>query len=92
VKEKHPETAEQQQLSFESAFLRLEELLEKLNSPETPLEEALKYYEEADKLITLCGKRLNDAEKRIEKLIKNRNGEVLVDESGSPKTEPFSLP
>lgn len=81
-----------QQLSFESAFARLEELLEKLNCAETPLEDAIKYYEEADKLIALCGKRLNDAEKRIEKLIKNRADEVLLDERGQPKTEPFSSP
>lgn len=76
-------------LSFESAFSRLEELLEKLNATDTPLEDALKYYEEADKLISLCSKRLNDAERKIEKLIKNRNDAVLTDEKGQPRTEPF---
>ncbi|MFA6915246.1 MAG: exodeoxyribonuclease VII small subunit [Parachlamydiales bacterium] len=84
------ESTGQEQLSFEAAFHRLEELLEKLNNAETPLEDALKCYEEADKLISQCNKRLNTAEKKIEKLIKNRNDEVQVDEQGRPKTEPFS--
>lgn len=88
--DKNKENADVQQVSFETAFKRLEELLEKLNSAETPLEDALQYYEEADKLINLCNRRLNDAERRIEKLIKNRNDDVLMDDRGQPKTEPFS--
>lgn len=83
------ESAEKEQLTFEAAFHRLEELLEKLNNAETPLEDALKYYEEADKLISQCSKRLNSAEKKIEKLIKNRNDDVQTDEQGQPKTEPY---
>lgn len=76
-------------LSFEASFKKLEELLEKLNSPETPLENALQCYEEAEKLIGQCNQRLNNAEKRIEKLIKNRSGEPVLDENGNAKTEPF---
>lgn len=79
-----------QELSFEAAFARLEVLLEKLNNAETSLEDAIKYYEEADRLIATCGKKLNDAERRIEKLIKNRSDEVVLDEKGQPRTEPFS--
>lgn len=70
--------SEQQEHSFESALQRLEQILEKMNSGAVPLEESLKLYEEADQLIASCNKKLNDAEKKIEILIKNRTGEVTL--------------
>ena len=78
------------ELSFEAAYARLEEILEKMNSGKVSLEDSLKLYEEADKLITSCSKRLTDAEKKIEILIKNREGEVLLDEQGRPQMQPFT--
>lgn len=76
--------------NFEASITRLEEILEKMNSGSYGLEEALKLYEEADQLISTCGKRLEEAERKIEILIKNRNGEVSQDPSGKPLTKPFS--
>lgn len=81
---------EKEEITFEKAFQRLDELLKKLNSSDTPLEEALHCYEEADKLITLCNARLSSAERRIETLIKNRQGDVAVDDKGIPCREPFA--
>lgn len=78
------------ELSFEAAYARLEEILEKMNSGKVSLEDSLKLYEEADKLITSCSKRLTEAEKKIEILIKNREGEVLADEQGRPQMQPFT--
>ena len=66
----------EQNLPFENSLARLEEILEKMNSGAVALEEALKLYEEADALIASCTKRLNEAEKKVEILIKNRAGEV----------------
>ena len=40
--------------SFESAFERLEQILEKMNTGKTPLDESLKLFEEADQLIRFC--------------------------------------
>lgn len=75
-------------LSFEKAFERLEQILEKMNSGKTPLEESLTLFEEAEKLIQVCSTRLTAAEQKIEQLIKNK-GEVAVDAEQKPKTEPF---
>ncbi|MDX8431587.1 MAG: exodeoxyribonuclease VII small subunit [Candidatus Algichlamydia australiensis] len=61
--------------SFETAYSRLEEILDKLNSGETPLDDSLKLYEEADGLIKSALGKLTTAEKKIEMLIKNRKGE-----------------
>lgn len=60
--------------SFEKAYARLEEILQKLNNGECPLEESLKLFEEADSLINAAGKRLVEAEQKIQILIKNRSG------------------
>jgi len=78
----------QEILSFEQAFERLEQILEKMNSGKTPLEESLKLFEEAEKLIRSCNARLSTAEQKIETLIKQR-GELVLDTAQKPKTEPF---
>lgn len=81
---------ENQEIGFEAAYVRLEEILEKLNSGSVPLDESLKLYEEADKLIVSCGRRLTEAEQRIEMLIKKRNGELAMGDDNKPMTQPFS--
>ena len=77
--------------SFESAYTRLEEILERMNSGNISLDESLKLYEEADKLINTCQKRLTDAERKIETLIKSRNGELKTNEKQKPSTQNFNL-
>lgn len=74
--------------SFESAYSRLEEILNQLNSGKASLENALKLYEEADQLITWCNKELSLAEQKIETLIKNRQN-VALDSQGQPLREPL---
>lgn len=87
--EKTPNTT--QNMTFEAAFGRLEEILERMNSSSISLDESLMLYEEADKLITTCSKRLNDAERRIEILIKNRSGELAAGTDLKPLTENFNI-
>ncbi len=76
--------------SFERAFSRLEEILDKMNSGSLTLDESILLYEEADKLIQFCSQKLTQAETKIEMLIKNREGDVALNPSGKPLTEPFS--
>jgi len=76
--------------TFESAFERLEQILEKMNTGKTTLDESLKLFEEADQLIRLCSQRLTGAEQKVETLIKNRTNELVIDDSQKPKTQPFS--
>jgi exodeoxyribonuclease VII small subunit len=80
----------EQTSSFETAYARLEEILEKMNSGKVSLEDSLKLYEEADRLIQWCSKRLNEAEKKIEILVKNRDGDLLIDQQGQPQSQPFA--
>lgn len=85
-----PET-QTSQITFEAAFVRLEEILEKLNSGTITLDESLKLYEEANTLIVTCNSRLNDAERKIESLIKNRDGELVLGSDQQPITKDFNL-
>lgn len=80
---------EDKEINFENAFSRLEEILEKMNSGSASLDDSLKLYEEADKLINICTKKLNEAERKIEILIKNRNGELTMGENNKPLTQDF---
>lgn len=77
------------QINFEDAFARLEEILEKMNSGAIRLDESLKLYEEADQLIAICNKRLTEAERKIEYLVKNRNGEIVLNADEKPQTQEY---
>lgn len=76
--------------SFEKAFKRLEEILEKMNDGKISLDESLKLYEEADQLIISCSKKLADAEKKIQIMTKERDGKMLLDDEGKPQLEDFT--
>ncbi|MFT4553998.1 MAG: exodeoxyribonuclease VII small subunit [Chlamydiales bacterium] len=78
------------EVHFEASFARLEEILEKMNSGTVSLDDSLKLYEEADTLISNCSTRLNDAEKRIETLIKKRNGDLEMDDENTPSLKTFA--
>ena len=79
------------ELSFEAAFSRLEAILEKMNTGTISLDESLSLYEEADSLIARCGKKLNEAERKIEILIKNRGGDLALGQDQKPLTQDFNL-
>ncbi len=77
-------------LQFETAYAQLEQILEKMNSGQVSLEDSLKLYEEADRLIHWCSTRLIEAEKTIEVLVKNREGQLQLNTEGRPLSQPFA--
>lgn len=85
----HPEAVATTPLSFEAAFARLEKILEQLNTGAVSLDDSLQLYEEADGLIISCNKKLQDAERRIEVLVKNRSGELSLGPDNRPLTQEF---
>lgn len=84
-------TGKKEPINFEKSLERLEEILEKMNTGAVGLDESLKLYEEADTLIKGCSTKLNEAERKIEILIKNRDGNLTIDADGKPGAEPFNL-
>lgn len=62
-------------MTFESALVRLEEILKILENGTAPLDESLGIFEEGVKLIKLCNGKLDKAEQKIKILVKNQDGE-----------------
>jgi exodeoxyribonuclease VII small subunit len=75
--------------SFEEALGRLEQIVQRLERGELPLEESLGLYEEGVGLSRLCHAQLEVAEGRIELLLKDARGEALQGADGRPRTGPL---
>ena len=60
---------------FETALKRLEEIVKKLESGELSLDSALQLFEEGIKLSRFCHTKLEEAERRVEILVKNSSGQ-----------------
>jgi len=74
-------------LKFEQALKRLEEIVEELEKGNLSLDESLKRYEEGIKLSRFCTKKLEETERKVELLTKNKNGEfekIPYEEKGEP--------
>jgi exodeoxyribonuclease VII small subunit len=59
---------------FEEALKRLEALVEKMEAGDMDLDAMVGSFEEGQKLIQVCTRRLDEVEKRIETLVKNADG------------------
>lgn len=55
---------------LEEALSELEAIVEKLESPDLPLEESIKLFERGHQLSQVCQNRLGEAEKKVELLLK----------------------
>ena len=60
--------------TFETALRKLEDTVEKLEEGTIPLDEALETFESGVHWSRECKNFLDNAEKRIEKILKNENG------------------
>ena len=70
-----------EEMTFETAMTRLEQIVNLLEGGKATLDESLKLYEEGIVLVRLCSDRLDKAEQRI-KLVR-------VDEKGNASEEDF---
>jgi exodeoxyribonuclease VII small subunit len=61
---------------FEESLCRLEELVKKMEAGDMTLEESLKAFEEGTRLARFCAKKLDEAERRVDLLLKQ--GEDLL--------------
>jgi exodeoxyribonuclease VII small subunit len=70
-------------LKFEEAMSRLEEIVKSLEKGDLPLDKAMASFEEGVTLSKICMKHLEEADRKVEILIQNQNGET--------KTVPFQI-
>lgn len=62
---------------FEISLKKLEDAVNRLESGELPLDESLKVFEEGIKHAAICSRKLNEAEQRVELLLKQRDGSFV---------------
>lgn len=66
--------------SFEVSLHSLEEVVERLESGDLTLEESLECFEQGVKSAARCRKLLRDVELKVELLLKDRDGGLVVEE------------
>ena len=64
--------------------------MQKLEKGELPLEQSLVLYEEGVRLSRLCHAKLEEAEGKIELLLKDGRGELIPGPDGTPRRTPFT--
>ena len=65
---------------FEEGLQRLEKIVQELEKGEAPLEKSLTLFEEGMKISTTCRKELEEAEGKVE---------ILLKQNGKLQAEPF---
>lgn len=63
---------------FEEALARLETIVTELERGELPLDQSLKIFEEGIKLSKTCLKILDDAERKVEILVQEKDGKKRI--------------
>jgi exodeoxyribonuclease VII small subunit len=74
---------------FETALEELEQVVEQLESGDLSLEDSLAAFEKGVGLVKLCNQKLTEVEKKVELLVKDKEGKLQLKpiESGAEKDE-----
>ena len=67
------------EMNFENAIARLEQIVRALESGSAPLDDSLALFEEGVRLVKLCNEKLDSAETRIKFLTETPSGMVETD-------------
>ncbi len=59
---------------FEDAVKRLQTIVEKLERGDLPLEQAMESFAEGVQLVQFCHRKLEEAEKKVQLLVKDQQG------------------
>lgn len=71
---------DEQPKSFEASLEALEQIVHELERGDLPLEKSLELFEDGIRLSRQCQERLNQAERRIEVLLRDNQGRPVVSE------------
>ena len=67
------------EMTFEQALARLEQIVRSLESGNVPLEDLIKLFDEGTALVKLCTERLDKAEEKV-KLLQMKDGVITEEE------------
>lgn len=72
---------------FEEALKNLEKIVGKLERGDLPLEDSLTAFTEGIRLVQFCHKKLEEAESKVQMLLKNEQGGWSITPLGAAATE-----
>ena len=75
------------EMSFEKAMAELEEVIDKLEHGEVPLEDSIKLYERGTQLKKICEAKLKEAEQKVKNITLDKDGNSLEYRSESESGE-----
>ncbi len=61
---------------FEEALQKLEAIVAQMEEGDLPLEETLKAFEEGVRIARFCANKLDEAERKVEKLMRDQAGKL----------------
>ncbi len=85
MSEKKEETKESV-FAFEDALKRVETIVEQMEKGELGLDDLVARFEEGQRLVQFCTSKLNEVERRIEKLVKLPDGSIGAEPFGDLDT------
>ena len=68
--------------NFEESLSELEKIVKQLENGETPLDDAIKLFEEGVKISAKCHERLDKAEQKVKLITQNKDGYTETDFDG----------
>ncbi|ARF15894.1 exodeoxyribonuclease VII small subunit [Sporosarcina ureae] len=79
--------AEDKNMQFEQAMHQLEEIVQKLEAGEAPLDDTITLYKQGMELSAYCQKKLQNAEKQLIRMIDQEGNETSFDPTAGEPNE-----
>jgi len=70
--------------NFEGAWEELESVVEQLESGDLPRDDSLAAFEKGVGLVKFCNQKLNEVEKKVELLVKDKEGQLQLKSLHNP--------
>lgn len=86
-----PKNPAEPEVKFEKALAELQKIVEELEGGELELDDSLKKFERGVKLIQVCSRKLEDAQRRVDVVVKARDGKKSLKEFDEGESEPDEL-
>ncbi len=76
-------TKDPRELKFEEAIADLDQVVEQLESGDLSLEDSLAAFEKGVGLVRYCNQKLSEVEKKVELLVKDKQGQLQLKAFGN---------
>ncbi len=73
---------------FEEALQKLEAIVAQMEEGDLPLEETLKAFEEGVRIARFCANKLDEAERKVEKLMRDQAGKLQTTSFSEEEDDP----